>query len=406
MAGQRDAFLGFSDQFLQSLGSLLQAHKGWQAEQQFQDLIKQNTQTTNVPSGPPQLTTTGFAGFQRKGQSGMADNPVVPTTPQTQIDYSGLARASASSPELMQQLAPFLQTQAAIKSLNKPDLVGVNQGETLYDTNTRRPVFSGAPKGVDSQTRDIGSPITKKDGILYKEVHDVNPMNGQEIPGSRRTVMAGQDAEASAAARAAGFGDIRQYPVIDTKNGNTLQYLNANDINVANKKEPGRYVPQSGGAQALSKESLIEDIRGNIQNTRDSIKKLGTDFLPPKAKAAIAFALTDRNPRSSISALMTGGTLDSLTPQQQDYVQNVAQLTENAMAMRGVLGAGQGSEDLRNAIRSTIPGATTPNSQFALGQLDKFESVLNRLLRGVPNVPLRGGATAPTTSKFKILEVK
>ena len=79
-----------------------------------------------------------------------------------------------------------------------------------------------------------------------------------------------------------------------------------------------------------------------------------------------------------------------LTPEQQTYLVRLATLNENAMAMRQVLGAGQGSDDVRRAIRATIPNAATPSKSYAFEQLDRFEKVLDRLGRGVLKVPLRG----------------
>jgi len=111
-------------------------------------------------------------------------------------------------------------------------------------------------------------------------------------------------------------------------------------------------------------------------------------------KAKIATALRSRDPRSATSTLISGEAARELSPEQQDYLINTALLVENAMAMRSVLGAGQGSEDLRSAVTATIPGPTTPTKAYGLKQLDQFEKVLDRLERGVPGVPLKGTAPA------------
>ncbi len=184
-----------------------------------------------------------------------------------------------------------------------------------------------------------------------------------------------------------GLGDIRELPVIDTQNNNSLQYLNANDINKANREQPGRYVPAGEGTKALNKTALLEDIRGSISATRDSLSQIPEFDATTKAK--IAVALRDRDPRSAVSQLIGGEAGRQLSPAQQEYLINLAQLHEQAMAMRSVLGAGQGSDDLRAAILRTIPGPSTPNKAYAAKQLDQFEQVLNRLARGVPSVPLR-----------------
>src|SRR3990167_10969187 len=90
-------------------------------------------------------------------------------------------------------------------------------------------------------------------------------------------------ATASGQGRAGAFGDIRQLPVIDTKNENRLTLVNSTEINRANQEEPGRYVPAAQGQQALNRTALVEDIRGAIDLTRESLSRLTTDFTAEQA---------------------------------------------------------------------------------------------------------------------------
>lgn len=200
--------------------------------------------------------------------------------------------------------------------------------------------------------------------------------------------------------RMQGMGQTREYPVIDTQNNNRVVYANANDINNAT---PGRYVPAGEGAKGLNKEALLEDIRGNITQTRQSIAGLKNGF-DPASRAQLAVSLA--SPTGTVTSFLQSIPRGSLTPDQVDYVTNLFQLRENAMAMRSVLGAGQGSEDLRAAIQATIPGAGTPNAAFANAQLDKFEKTIDRLSRGVPTVPLKSeGSSTPPTQTQKAFSV-
>ncbi len=203
------------------------------------------------------------------------------------------------------------------------------------------------------------------------------------------------------------LGETRGVPMLDTKNGNAPTLLNWNDINAANQREPGRYIPAGTSVTALNKTALMEDIRGNVQQVRDSLQAMPNFDTMDKAK--IAVALRSRDPRGAMSALISGAAAGSLSPQQQEYLIRVTNLIENAMAMRSVLGAGQGSEDLRSAITATIPGPTTPSKDYALKQLETFEKVLDRLERGVPKVPLRTdlgggqqGGPASGTVRYKL----
>jgi hypothetical protein len=184
------------------------------------------------------------------------------------------------------------------------------------------------------------------------------------------------------------LSQTRPVQVLDSKNGNAPVTINMDDLNRANLQEPGRFISAGAGVPALNKEALLSDIRGGAQQVRDSLTKMPDFNMADKAK--IALALRSRDPRGTVGALISGGALSSMNPDQQEYLVNVTNLVENAMAMRSVLGAGQGSDDLRDAIKAVIPGPATPNKAYALKQLDVFGKTLDRLERGVPQVPLRG----------------
>ena len=198
----------------------------------------------------------------------------------------------------------------------------------------------------------------------------------------------------SANIRTEGMGQMREYPMLDSKNSNSPMMMNSNDINAGNKSEPGRYQPAGTATAALSKTALIEDIRGNLAQVRQSLQNPKMPEFDAGTRAKMALALRSRDPGSAVQALVTGEAGKSLTPEQQEYLINQSLLTENAMAMRSVLGAGQGSDDLRSAVTATIPGITTFSKAYALKQADGFEKVLNRLEAGIPKVSLRSDTGA------------
>jgi hypothetical protein len=188
-------------------------------------------------------------------------------------------------------------------------------------------------------------------------------------------------------ARGAAFAKSRPVTMLDTQNENRPTVISLQDALDANKSEPGRYIPTAAGVPALNKTVLLEDIRGGIQQTRGALKNLQTDFSPAQA-SQIAIVMRKGDP-GAISAFFQSAVGQTLTPDQQDYLIQLFQLREQAMAMRSVLGAGQGSDELRAAILQTIPNPATPTRGYAAKQLDAFEAVLNRLSRGIPKVPLR-----------------
>jgi hypothetical protein len=186
--------------------------------------------------------------------------------------------------------------------------------------------------------------------------------------------------------RAEIMAGAKEYAVLDPTTGQ-LRYATPQEINKLNTQgQP--LAPAGPGEKALQKSALLEDIRGNIQTVRSALQDPNMPEFSAGQRAQIAIALGGKDPQGALSAALRGGVLGSMNDAQQHYLINLAQLTENAMAMRSVLGAGQGSEDLRAAIRSTIPGPQTPTKKYAGQQLDAFEGVLNRLEKGIPNVPL------------------
>jgi hypothetical protein len=219
------------------------------------------------------------------------------------------------------------------------------------------------------QKKDAGQPLTPEE-TSYLSAYNQWVRLTKVNPGVERAMI---------------FVNGRLYPTLDTEMGNAPSFANPNQI----QGSPGRFLPSGPGTTALNKTALLEDIRGNVQQVRQSLQAI-PDF-NTMDKAKIAVALRHRDPRGTVNALINSGAINSMSPAQQEYLINVTNLVENAMAMRSVLGAGQGSDDLRAAIMATIPGPSTPSREYAMKQLDTFERVLDRLGAGVPRVQLRGG---------------
>jgi hypothetical protein len=185
--------------------------------------------------------------------------------------------------------------------------------------------------------------------------------------------------------------------VLDTANGNAPAAMTFGEM----LKNPTRYMPAVEADKALAKENLMADIAGTSKLTRNSINDM-EDF-PEEMKAKIVLAMKADDPHAALDQLIASGAVGSLTDKQQNFLIATRQLAENAMAMRTILGAGQGSEDMRNAIRETLPGLLSPDKSYALRQLDAFDNTIQRLHRGVPKVQLRtdldGGASTNVAPK-------
>lgn len=183
--------------------------------------------------------------------------------------------------------------------------------------------------------------------------------------------------------RMEGLAGSREYPVINKQTGQ-MEYRSATDIN--NNK--GLYAPAGPGATAMTKEAVFQDLHYNINTARKALQNV--EELDAPTRAALSYMLRESDPKSAVTTFLTGQVGQAMTPAQQELVQSLAQLAENAMSLRSIAGMGQGAQDLRDAIRSTIPSGKTPTKPYGLAQLDKFENVVSRLEKGVPTVRTGG----------------
>jgi hypothetical protein len=246
-----------------------------------------------------------------------------------------------------------------------------------------------------------GQVIDPASGRRYNEGDPNNPSEVKAMfEGMRSTQADTRKFQTQLAGlRASTFNATKPISSLDTANGNAPVMVPFSDY----QKYPGRYLPATEADKAIPRENLMQDIAGTSQLTRQAITNLKEDF-PEDMKAKIALAASAEHPEQVLRQLVSSEALATLTPDQRQFMIATQQLAENAMAMRSILGAGQGSEDVRNAIRATLPSLLSPDRDYALSQLDAFDRTIARLHRGVPRVPLNntpfnvqspeGGATA------------
>ena len=192
-------------------------------------------------------------------------------------------------------------------------------------------------------------------------------------------------------------------PAIDSTTG-ALTLVNPQEVNAT----PGRYIPATQGAQALTKEAGFAELNRIVDLTHDSLTGLKTPF-STEQRAKMAMALRSPNPASAWDAFFHSSVGEALTPDQADYVTALASLNENAMALRSIQGMGQGSDQLRGAIHAMLPGAGTPSPQYAERQLNIIKAMMQTLKGGVahtgvkqpevPKIPNTRGTVAPPAGR-------
>lgn len=188
-------------------------------------------------------------------------------------------------------------------------------------------------------------------------------------------------------------------PAIDTASGN-LTLTNPATVNA----NPGRFVPGQLGSQSMSKEAIFQDIDYNTANVSKALENLHNGF-SPKARAQVAYMLSSSDPHSALEKFLKSEVAGTLTPDQVDYVTALQSLNENAMSMRSIAGMGQGSDSMRQAIKDTLPGAETPNKEYAQRQIQLLQGTINRLRTGVPHSGVKP-QTEPTSTNQHSTESK
>lgn len=318
-------------------------------------------------------------------------------TPERMAGLEASAAGTQSDPYLTPEelkkkarIAAGIEPRAADKPLMKP--YRVNGVIAYYDANHPETIPQGAsavvaggtpkPLKFDAATDEV---IDQNTGERYKrDDPDAPPEVKDVFAGAKRATDTKQkNTVALAYARGAAYGQFRPLAVLDSQNGNAPTYVTMRDA----QAQPGRYLPAGPGQTALAQENLMQDIAGTSQQAREAVNNLKADF-PLEMRTKLAVAMRDNDPGGALGQLISSGALGSLTSDQQDFLIAINQLTENAMAMRSVLKTGQGAEDIRSAIRNTLPGVLSPDKSFALRQLDAFDKTLARLHRGVPRVKL------------------
>lgn len=234
----------------------------------------------------------------------------------------------------------------------------------------------------------IGMPPDPKDysaGIKDPRFKQAVQQYGQDV-----TELKQKNALANTTARGMAFAYGRakymQVPVLDS---DTQEMGFKTPLEIA--ASGNKYKPLAEADKQMMKNAVFEDIKGAAGKLRAATQANTDGF--SAAQVAQMTAAMQADPSggvlsSTISNLAHAGAKDSLTPKQQDQAIAMQQAYENAYALRGVAGMGSGSDQLRDAIRATLPGPSSPPG-YALKQLTAFEQQVNRLHRGVPNMKLR-----------------
>lgn len=362
-----------------------------------------NDLKNRLKQGQTQKVADYNKGTADQVQTRVQSIPYNPLTPDEQrneaLIKAGLAPKQGAENFKTQQITlsngHSISAQQDTKSGKWLDLNGKPIPEELL-AGAKATLKAVAPKGL-TYDKATGEVLDKDSAKRYAKGDPNNPPEvAAMFRGADELTARNQAFQVKLAGmRGAAYNMSKPLVSLDSANGNAPTMVTFGQM----QQNPGRYVPAGEADKAIAKENLMQDISGTSKLTRQAINALppGEDFTP-ESKVKIAAAMRADDPHASLDQLIASGTLGSLTEHQQDFMIATRQLAENAMAMRSILGAGQGSQDVREAVRETLPGLLSPDRSYALRQLNAFDATINRLHRGVPNVKLNETPMSGSTS--------
>lgn len=252
--------------------------------------------------------------------------------------------------------------------VNRPDLAG-------------KPVSAALWKGMNSvlqarglHTADLANEglwVLDREGNKIHQISEVSP----------------------AMARGEAYGANRPVQALDGQ-GNAV-YMKAGDA------ERSGAAPLQAGSQIMSKQAQFKDIYSGIGTMRAAINGISQEPLDAETIAKLTLASRESDPTVYHQAVDTILGTQQLSPAQQDFVIALQQLNERALSLRNLAGMGNGSDQVRAAIRATLPSAKSGDVSMMRKQLDAVTNLVDNLHTGVPNINTSApnkSTNAPNTS--------
>ena len=202
--------------------------------------------------------------------------------------------------------------------------------------------------------------------------------------------------------RAQGYAGIAQAMMLRAHVGLLNYKMNAYGEGEGGDKLPGSIEingqtigkGMAGAAvKAIQTQAQFIDATGAVDNLDAAVQEMkvaGQPLNDPKLVKLINDPRMKAGDNEWLHNQLNSEIGSTLTSQQRDYLIAQRQARENIMAIRKVIGTGV-SVKAMDAITSTLPGAQTPDYDYASKQIQAVKGQLQRLQQGVPqvNVPSR-----------------
>ena len=158
-----------------------------------------------------------------------------------------------------------------------------------------------------------------------------------------------------------------------------------------------------GATKANSNAARFDDVHGALDGVESAAQKLvakGGALNSPGVVAALTHAQTPHGwVTGAVSNYLQGANASSLSPEEREYVQAINAAHENVQALRASVGGGVSDSQI-NRLEAMVPGATTPDVNYLLGQTKQIRATADRLGQGVGTAAgglrVRGQARPPS----------
>lgn len=155
------------------------------------------------------------------------------------------------------------------------------------------------------------------------------------------------------------------------------------------------YAAQVGNE--ITKQAQFTDVDGSIDKIAAAAKELhdsGQALNDPKLVKILGNPHFRAGDNAWFNNEVNSQLLNSMTSQQRDYIVAQRQAVENMSALRGMLKSGVSQKQMDNIV-NTVPGAQTPDFDYAMRQIQAVRGQLTRLRSGVPNINIPGRPNQP-----------
>ena len=326
----------------------------------------------------------GAAGLMAKMPQGIG------MSPQTQVNAdmvkAGVTPKAATGGQVLAAETKGATTQATIdaKKAAQEERLGLNSDGSPKPIKDLPPAMQA--KVTEERSKDeLQKAQTKLDQAKAQAMAD--PKSPQNQLALMRANAMSQFAQASMLRAHVGMLNYEMNSTGTGPNGQPLP--GATTIN-------GQVVGPKFAAQAtkaIQTQAQFIDASGALDNLAAAAKELndsGQRLNDPKIVGLINDPRMKSGDNEWFQNQMKSGVASTLTSQQRDYLIAARQARENLQAIRKVIGLGV-SVKAMDAILNTLPGATTPDFDYASRQITAVKGQLNRLQQGVPgiNVPSR-----------------